>query len=334
MNEAAAAKPGWTMAVYKRRFEAGGYPARVTIRSRMDGLHSELVIDGRVVATDHTPAAGPAAVRNHRLTAALPDRTSIEVEAGYISLWSVGIAVRHDGQPIHESHPGREIAYPEKYRKSVEEAPGESIGALFKKGVEDGKAEPGIDLGVYKRNKVPIAVDISLAVLFYVIAKMTDLSTAAVIGAVVGIGLVVAQRFIKTDIIGGMALFSVVMMLVSAGLAIVYQTDDAVKMRTTIVGLIGAAFFLGDGLLLRGRRIGAGLARYLPYNDIRPERLAIGMGALGLVMAGLNYGVAKVASTDFWLIYHSVLDIFVGMLLTFGVFKYARTGVPIAARPG
>lgn len=323
MNEVAAAKPATTLGIYKRPFDAGGFPAQVTIRSRMDGLHSELTVNGDIVAADHTPAVGVEASRNHRLSATLSDGRLLEVEAGSVSWLTVGIAATLDGVRIHESHPGKRIAVPAKVAKMA-----------VKAGAKRDVMDKTYDLGVYKRNRVPIAVDIALAVLFYVIAKMTDLSTAAVIGAVVGIGLVVAQRFIKTDIIGGMALFSVVMMLVSAGLAIVYQTDDAVKMRTTIVGLIGAAFFLGDGLLLHGRRIGAGLARYLPYNDIHPERLAIGMSVLGLTMAGLNYGVARVASTDFWLIYHSVLDIFVAGFLTMGVFKYARTGVPNPVQPG
>ncbi len=330
MNEAATSKPAMTLFVYKRPFNAGEFPARVTVRARMDGMHSELIVDGDMVASDFTPAAGPEAVRNHRLSATLPDGRALGIEAGYVNWWTVGIAATLDEGLIYESHPGKRIAYPEKYRKVVSEAKGASIGAALK----SSQADEGIDLGTFKRNRVPIAVDIALSVLFYVVAKMTDLSTAAIVGAVVGIGLVGAQRFIKTDIIGGMALFGVVMLLISAGLAIVYQTDDAVKMRTTIVGLISAAFFLTDGFLLRGRRLGAGMARYLPYSDIAPDRLAIGVGTVGLVMAGLNWVVMKTASTDFWLIYHSVLDTFVVAFLMFGVFKYARIGVPHPVQPG
>jgi hypothetical protein len=50
------------------------------------------------------------------------------------------------------------------------------------------------------------------------------------------------------------------------------------------------------------------MARYLPYTDIDPGRLAIGMGLLGLVMAGLNLLVAKFASTDLWLFYSTFVD--------------------------
>lgn len=297
------------MAVYRRPFAFPGHRALVTMRARMDGLHGELSIDGVVVATDHTPAAGPEATRNHRLRAALPDGRALEVEAGYVNWVTVGVAATLDGALIHESHPGKRIAYPAK------------AAAMTAKG---GLMDANYDVGVYRRNKVPLAVDVGLGLLFYVVARLTDLSTAALVGAAVGIGLLVLQRFIRTDIIGGLALFGVVMLLISAGLAILFQDDDAVKMRTTIVGLISAAFFLGDGLLLRGRRLGAGMARYLPYTDIDPRRLAIGMGAMGLAMAGLNWGVAAVATTGFWLIYHSFLDIVVGMALIMAVFKYAR----------
>jgi len=323
----ATAKPGMTIAVYKRPFKAGPVPAQVIMRARMTGLYSELVLGGKVVATDQTPAAGPDAVRNHRLSATLADGRVLDIEAGYVNSWTVGIAVTLDGTPIHESHPGKRIAYPEKHRKVVSEAPGETMGAVFK----NSQTDQGVDLGVYKRNKVPIAVDFALMLLFFVVAKMTDLRTAALLGAGVGIALIVAQRFIKTDIIGGMALFGIIMALISAGFAWVFEDDAAIKMRSTIVGLIGAAFFLGDGLLLRGRRLGAGMARYLPYADIEPARLAIGMGAAGLIMAGLNYVVLKLFSTDVWLIYHSFLDTVVFMFMMFGVFKYARTGTPVPA---
>ena len=306
------------MAVYRRPFAFPGHRALVTMRAKLDGLHSELSIDGNVVATDHTPAAGPEAIRNHRLRATLPDGRALEVEAGYVNWVTVGIAASLDGTQIHESHPGKRIAYPAK------------AAAMTAKG---GMMDANYDTAVWSRNKVPLAVDIGLGLLFYVVAKLTDLSTAALVGAAVGIGLVVLQRFIKTDIIGGLALFGVVMLLISAGLAILFQDDDAVKMRTTIVGLISAAFFLSDGLLLQGRRLGAGMARYLPYTDIDPKRLAIGMGAMGLVMAGLNWGVAAVATTSFWLIYHSFLDIVVAMALIMAVFKYARGGGPQVIQP-
>jgi hypothetical protein len=77
---------------------------------------------------------------------------------------------------------------------------------------------------LWRRNRVPLAVDIATGCVFFVVAKMTDLTTAALVGAAVGIALVVAQRFVKVDLLGGLAMFSIVMMLISAGLLSSFRT--------------------------------------------------------------------------------------------------------------
>jgi intracellular septation protein A len=294
---------GLTLARYRRRFVLDGLPCEVVIRVQMDGLHSELSVAGMPQASDFTPTMGPDAVRNHRLAGMLPSGERFEVEVGYISWTNVGVAVRRDDRIVHESHPGKTIAYPASAAKMA--------------------ADPGADMSRYKANRVPIMVDIALGLLFFLVAKFTDLSTAALVGAAAGIALVVVQRFVKVDLVGGLALFGVVMLLISAGLALAFQDDMAVKMRGTIVGSISAVLFLGDGLL-GGNRLGKALVRYLPYNDIDPGRLAVGMGVLGLVMAGLNYAVAKLASTDIWLFYTTFVDFFLVMLLILVVFSFAR----------
>lgn len=312
MSGGGAAEKGMKLATYRRRFAVDGTPCEVICESRMSGLHSALFADGIKLAEDHTPPIGADAIRNHRLAAILPGGAPIEVELGYINMFTVGIAVRREGQIVHESHPGRRIAYPKKAAKMA---------------LAQGGSVDGIDLGQVRRNRVPIAVDIALGLLFYIVAKATDLSTAAIVGAVAGLGLVVVQRFVKVDLIGGLALFGVVMLLLSAALAILFQDDMAVKMRGTILGVISAVLFLGDGLF-GGNRLGKGMARYLPYSDIDPGRLAIGMGLLGLVMAGLNLLVARVASTDVWLFYSTFVDFALIMVLILFVFRYAR-GRPV-----
>jgi intracellular septation protein A len=305
-----AQNKGFWIARYRRRFTLDGSACEVTIWSRFTGLFSILTVDGSEVAADHTPPTGEGAVRNHRLAGTLPGGGGFEVDAGYLNWWNVGIAVRRDGRIVHESHPGRRIAMPASAARMA--------------------SDPGMDMGSYQRNKVPIMVDIALGLLFFAVAKLTNLSTAALVGAGAGIALVVVQRFVKVDLIGGLALFGVVMLLISAGLAILFQDDMAVKMRTTIVGMISSTLFLVDGLF-GGNRLGKGLARYLPYKDIDPGRLGIGMGVLGLIMAGLNYGVAKLASTDVWLFYSTFVDFILVMVLVFAVFRYAR-GKPVAGR--
>jgi intracellular septation protein A len=175
----------------------------------------------------------------------------------------------------------------------------------------------------WQRNKPSIYADLALGLLFVVVAKFSDLTTAALVGAGAGLGLVVVQRFVKIDLLGGLALFGVFMLLVSAAFSLVFQDDNLVKLKGTILGLFTALLFLGDGLLNRGRYFGRRLARYV-MQPVHEQRLAIGLGVLGAVMAGLNWGVAKAFSTDVWLAYSSVGDILLSMLLFLLVLRYAR----------
>ncbi len=189
-------------------------------------------------------------------------------------------------------------------------------------------AHDDIDLDVLKRNKLPIVVDIVLGLAFYAVAKLTNLTTAAIGGAVAGLILYAVQRRTGKDLLGGMAMFGIVMSLIAAALALLFQDDEAVKWRSTVMGLIGASVFLFDGLVLRGRRVGTGMARYLPYGDVDVRRLAIGMGVIGLIMASLNVVATRLLSTDGWLFYTTFLDFPLVMLMAIVMMKWARSGPP------
>ena len=303
--------------LYKRPFRADGVDGLVLLDTGISGIASQLLIDGQVVATDATPATGREAVRNHHLRATLADGRTIEVEAGYINWFNTAIAVRIDGALVHESNPGRRIAYPERARRMVEGRGDDGAG--------------GFDPDKFKRNRVPIMVDIATGLLFFVVAKLTDLKTAALVGAAVGIALLVAQRFVKVDLIGGLALFGIFMLLVSAGFAIAFDDEELIKQRSTVVGLLGAGLFLADGLLLRGRRLGRGMSRYIALNDIDERRLAIGMGVAGAVMALANWIVVKLVSTDVWLIYTTFIDMVLAIGLVLVAINWSRRG---SARTG
>jgi len=302
--------PGPRFWRYARPFALPGHDGLVLVDSRLDGLYSTLLVDGAEVAHDHTPAAGADAIRNHRLSATLPDGRELAVEAGYISMVNVAIAVRVDGELVHESHPGRTIAFPARAARWISQ--------------QTATGKPAYDIDKLRRNKVPILVDVATGLLFFVVAKLTDLKTAALVGAAVGVALLVVQRFVKTDLIGGLALFGIVMLLISAGFAMLFEDDEMIKQRSTIVGLIGAACFLFDGLVLKGRRLGHGLGRYMAYSDLDDQRLAIGMGLVGIVMASANSLVVRLFSTDVWLFYTTFGDVAlsVGMILL--VVRWAR----------
>ncbi|NDE02825.1 MAG: hypothetical protein EBZ91_14065, partial [Gammaproteobacteria bacterium] len=69
----------------------------------------------------------------------------------------------------------------------------------------------------WNRNKYSLAVDLSLGALFFILAKVTDdLSLSALVTAGAGLAVVFVQRFVKVDLLGGLAMFGVVMLLVSA----------------------------------------------------------------------------------------------------------------------
>ena len=303
-----------------RRFAVDGLSFAVSGRARGDGLHSSLTMLGVEQASDRTPLFGQEAVRNHLLLATLPDGRKLEVEYGYMGLWSTGLVARLDGVMIYESHNGRVPAYPEKHREA----------AMKHNSFRDGAKPAGSDSpdpfnnGIMAReNRLPFAVDVITGLLFYAIAKLTDLQTAALVGIAVGFGLVLFQQITKIDVTGGLALFGIVMLCISAGLALWLADDEWIKLRGTITGLIAASFFLIDGLR-GGRHIGKGLARYMPYSDIDPGRFAGAMGCVGLVMAGLNYGAAKLLTTDSWLFYTTFVDTFIVIGLIFFVLRYAR----------
>jgi intracellular septation protein A len=147
------------------------------------------------------------------------------------------------------------------------------------------------------------------------------------------LALIVLQRFVKVDLIGGLALFGVVTLLLSAGYAYAFQDDEAVKLRTTVIGLIVAVMFISDAAA-GGRWLGRGLGRYLPYEDLNYGRLSLGLGLTGAVMAGLNVVVARSVPTDLWLLYTTFGDVLIGMGLFLGVLKFARPArqAPASAR--
>jgi intracellular septation protein A len=175
----------------------------------------------------------------------------------------------------------------------------------------------------WERNKPSIYVDLGLGLFFFVCAKFTDLTTAALLGAAAGLSVYLVQRYVKVDLLGGLAMFGVAMLLVSAGFSWLFQDDWAVKMKGTILGLLTATLFLGDGLFNRGRYFGRRLARYV-MEPVVEQRLAIGLGLLGALMASLNWGVAEFFSTDVWLAYTTFGDIALSMLLFFAVLRFAR----------
>jgi intracellular septation protein A len=305
----------WT---YNRPFTVEGIEGVVVNVATLAGeLISTLRIGGHVVATDRFSPHGAKAIRNNLLRHTASDGRVIEVESGYVGWWTTHIAVRIDGRLVFESKPGATIAWPAMFGKMAEKN-----AAMTPEEEATQKAEETRQREQFKRNKPSLFFDIFIALLFFVVAKFTNLSTAALVSAGAGIIGWIVQRITKIDLMGGLATFGIVMSLVTAGYALAFQDEEMVKMRSTILGTLTALLFLTDGLF-GGRFLGKRLVRFMPHPDTHPGRLAIGLGTVGLIMASLNYGIAKVFSTDVWLFYTTFGDTFLALALAFGAIKFA-----------
>ena len=139
----------------------------------------------------------------HALPADAGEDTRVEV--GYVSWWSVGIAVLQGEDTLYESHPGKNVRFAEGMMQGAAPSPAND-------GPSDSSAS-GLDVSQmiesnqskWQRNKYSIYADLALGALFYLVGKFTeDLALAAIVGAAAGLALVVLQRFVKVDLLGGL----------------------------------------------------------------------------------------------------------------------------------
>jgi intracellular septation protein A len=294
----------WT---YRFRFNIDDTSYRVEVASGMKSVESRVYLDRQELARDSTDVMSAGGMRNHQLSFSLPDGRTAAIETGYIDWVRVGIAVRVNGVLVHESHPGKTIKFP-----IVSGANPEEEARL--------QAEQS---AAWNRNKYSIYVDVGIGILFFLMVKLTDdLPLSALVTAGAGLSVVVIQRFVKVDLLGGLAMFGVVMLLISAGFSWYFDDDWAVKMKSTILGVMVATLMLSDALFNRGRYFGGRLLRFMPQ-PMDARRLATGMGVLGLVMAGVNWLFAEFTSRDTWLYYTSFGDFILTMFLVLAVFRYA-----------
>jgi intracellular septation protein A len=303
----------WT---YRRPFSVQGEAFTVLIETGFTSWRSRLIRGAQELARDETRVIGASLdYRNHRLRLALPDGAQLEVETGYVSWWSAGIAVRVNGVLVHESHPGRALMWPSL----------QGQGPLDVQREQQMYEQQQRDAAQWKRNKPSLMVDIALGLLFFVMSKVTgNLTTAALVGAGAGLAVVVVQRFVKADLLGGLALFGVFTLLLSAGFSLWFQDERMVQLKGSILGVFIASLILADALFNRGRYFGARLARYLIGMSVDPRRLALGMALLGLTMAGLNLLATHWLSKDAWLVYTTFVDAPLAMVLGLVVFKFAK----------
>ena len=303
----------WT---YRRPFSAQGEVFIVQIEAGIAGWRSRLMIGHQELVRDETILLGAAFdCRNHRLCHTLQDGSKLEVEIGYLNWFNTGIRVSISGTLVHESHPGRDILYLTRVRKA-------SLGGKTEQQLQEQRER---DAAQWALNRPSLIIDIALGLLFFAVSKVTgNLTTAALVGAVAGLTVVLAQRFVKLDLLGGLAMFGVFTLLLSAGFSLWFQDERMVQLKGSILGVLVAGLIFGDGLFNRGRYFGARLARYLIGMTVDARRLSLGIAVLGLIMAGLNLMAMHWLSKDAWLTYTTFVEAPLAMVLGLLVFRFAK----------
>jgi intracellular septation protein A len=305
----------WT---YLRPFEYRGLDCVVEVTLTLKETISRLFVDNELVDEQSLAYSAGAITFVHPLPSV--SSQTARVKAGYYNWWNIGIAVIEEGGIVYESHPGRDVHYGEALAKKMlglDAESGDSAAAKMRSMAE-------INQNKWQRNKYSVYADLALGALFFIVGKVTgDLALAAIVGAGGGLALVVAQRFVKVDLLGGFAVFGTIMLLISAAFSLALQDDYWVQMKSTILGLFTASIFMADGLLRRGSYFGARIERYMPL-PLHHDRIAVGMSLTGIIMAGANYLVAENFSEDFWLTWTTFLDLPVGMALFYSVVYWAR----------
>ncbi|GAB5415479.1 MAG: hypothetical protein Cons2KO_30820 [Congregibacter sp.] len=298
----------WT---YRNAFVIDDEAYESVVSIGMQVMTARLMSGGRLIDEQELLfAAGYKNIIHEFATASVK---SVRVEVGYLDWRRVGIKVFCDERLLQESHPRKDICYAEKSR-FFSAIPTQDPAAARE--VRDR----------WQRNKYSVYADMALGLAFFAVGKLTgDLSLAALIGGGLGLGLVLVQRFVKVDLLGGFAVFGTVMLLISAGFSLAFQSEFMVQMKSTILGVGTALLFFGDGLLRGGAYFGERLQRYMPAT-IDTSRMAVGLGAAGLLMAALNYGVARFMSEDAWLSYTTFFDTPLSIGLAYAVFFWARKG--------
>lgn len=306
----------WT---YQRPFTYRTHSCLVEVSVGFQSMVSRLFIDGEL--RDRQELLFSAGYRNpvHRAVfSGDAENSELRVEVGYVNWLSVGIVVSEYGAPIYASHPDKSIHYAEESKL---------LNALPTQDPELAQAAAAR----WQRNKYSIYADIGLGALFFLVGKFTgNLTLAALIGAGAGLALVAVQRFVRVDLLGGFAVFGTVMLLVSAAFSLAFQSDFMVQMKSTILGVLTALLFFADGAIRKGQYFGERMQRYMP-EPIDTRRMAVGLGLLGVCMAGVNYLVARLLSEGAWLTYTTFIDTPLSIGLAYAVYFWARRGAREAA---
>ena len=295
----------WT---YSRPFQFQGQNYEVKYFFSLSHYTSQLYRNDELIGQDSRSFEDGLEVLEHRYVLA-DTQAELVVQVGYFSWWSIGIEVSYGGEMVYASHPGKDLHFASKKV--------DKITGLSDQSPEQIKQQRQLQSEKWQQNKASIFADIGLGAAFFIVAKSTgDLQLAAWTGIVLGLALVVIQRFVKADLLGGFAVFGTVMLLISAVLSLLFQSEYFVQLKGTIMGILGASVLLSDGVFRAGRYFGPRFERYL-NSPVEHQYFVIGLGIIGGAMAGINYAIATYLSEDTWLTYNTFLDTPVYLVMFF-----------------
>jgi intracellular septation protein A len=288
----------WT---YKRPFQYDGNAYEVRYSISLKTYTSQLFFNGTLVdecthlfdgdfkVVEHTHQADSQSSNHAKV---------LVVSVGYFSWLNVGIEVRVGDDLICQSHPGKDIHFG---TKKLERLSGFGTSAEFEE-------KRKLQRDKWQKNKASIFADIGVGAAFFIVAKVTgDLRIAAFTGVFLGLSLVVIQRFVKADLLGGFAVFGTIMLLISALFSLIFQSEYLVQLKGTFLGLVSASVLIIDGVFNQAGYFGARFQRYI-NSPIQPQYFVLGLALIGIFMAALNYSIASQLTEDQWLTYDTFVE--------------------------
>jgi len=295
----------WT---YCRPFHYKNYRYEIRYSYSLTSYTSRLYKEGKLIDELSGNFIDELKVLTHSVRCDDADNT-LKVSVGYINWLTVGIEVYQDDECIYASHPGKDIDFADKKLQKLTGAQDtETLKQVRQKQTDQ-----------WQKNKHSIFADIGLGAAFFIVSKTTgDLTLAAFTSIALGLALVVVQRFVKVDLLGGFAVFGTVMLLISALLSLTFDSEFFVQLKSTIMGILGALVLLTDGVFRKGKYFAPRFERYL-NSPVKHQPFVIGLSVLGLIMAGINYAVAILLTEDQWLTYTTFIDMPLYLILFFSL---------------
>lgn len=217
---------------------------------------------------------------------------------------SYGLEVVHGGAVAYRSHPEPFAAL-----RTIQKISSFGASVEGKHQAEQGKA-------VYPT----LAADICVGLLLYIAAGYMSLRDTAILGAATVLLLMLADWSVervfsrKLNLAGGFSALGVVMLLSSAAFAWLVDNELAIKLKSSVLGLMAAVMFAMDATL-GGKYIGRRASQLITFIAIDPRRFSWGSAMVAAGQSLLSAATAIWLSLNAWLFYKH----WVGPALAFGL---------------